>query len=144
MRLRKDKEKKVNLIIPYNPELKVIARKLRKNSTLSEVLLWQRINKKQILDFEFHRQVPIDQFIVDFYCHEASLVIEIDGDSHNDKYEADCERQHILESKGVNFLRFQDLDVKTRLNDVVQTIYNYLEKNSPFEGGCHDSDRGMY
>ena len=72
-----------NTIIPYNPKLKQFARDLRNNSTLSEVLLWRQI-KGQTLKYEFHRQVPIDEFIVDFYCHELKLAIEIDGDSHND------------------------------------------------------------
>ena len=69
-------------IIPYNPKLKPLARKLRKNSTLSEILLWKQIKGKK-LGCEFHRQVPINNYIVDFYCHELNLVIEIDGDSHN-------------------------------------------------------------
>lgn len=71
-----------NKIIYYNPKLKEFARKLRKSSTLSEVILWQRIKKKAIKGFEFHRQVPIDQYIVDFFCHELALVIEVDGKSH--------------------------------------------------------------
>lgn len=58
-----------NKIIPYNPKLKEYARYLRKNSTISEVLLWKKIKNKS-LGIEFHRQVPILEFIVDFYCHE--------------------------------------------------------------------------
>jgi len=60
-----------NKIIPYNPKLKELARELRKNSTLSEVLLWLKI-KAKVMGVEFHRQVPIGNFIVDFYCHELS------------------------------------------------------------------------
>jgi len=71
-----------NTIIPYRKELKSLARKLRKNSTLSEVLLWIEIKNKQLEGFQFHRQVPMLDYIVDFYCHELKLVIEIDGDSH--------------------------------------------------------------
>jgi very-short-patch-repair endonuclease len=66
-----------NKILFYNPDLKEAARKLRKNSTLSEILLWQKI-KGKALGYEFHRQVPINEFIVDFYCHELKLIIEID------------------------------------------------------------------
>ena len=72
-----------NKIIPYNPKLKELARELRKNSTLSEVLLWIKI-KGKAMGVEFHRQVPIDNFIVDFYCHELMLTIEIDGSSHDE------------------------------------------------------------
>jgi very-short-patch-repair endonuclease len=75
-----------NIIIPYNPNLKQFARHLRNNSTLSEILLWKQI-KNKAFGIEFHRQVPIDEFIVDFYCHELMLAIEIDGISHDFKYE---------------------------------------------------------
>jgi len=81
-----------NTIIPYNPKLKQFVRDLRNNSTLSEVLLWRQV-KGQALKYEFHRQVPIDEFIVDFYCHELMLAIEIDGNSHNDKFNYDMNRQ---------------------------------------------------
>ena len=85
-----------NKIIPYNPKLKVLARQLRKNSTLSEVLLWQRI-KQKAYGIQFHRQVPLLEYIVDFYCHELKLAIEIDGDSHNFKDDYDIKRQKELE-----------------------------------------------
>ena len=80
-----------NKIIPYNPRLKQFARKLRNKSTLSEVLLWKQI-KAKALGVEFHRQVPIDKYVVDFYSHELFLAIEIDGISH-DNPEKDNERQ---------------------------------------------------
>jgi len=73
---------KSNNIIPYNPKLKSLARKLRKNSTLAEILVWMNI-KGGVLGCEFHRQVPVDEFIVDFYCHELKLAIEIDGYTHD-------------------------------------------------------------
>jgi very-short-patch-repair endonuclease len=79
-----------NKIIPYNPKLKSLARQLRKNSTLAEVLLWQNIKTKSY-GYEFHRQVPIYEFIVDFYCHELHLAIEIDGNTHDYNYEKDLE-----------------------------------------------------
>ena len=70
-----------NKIIHYNPSLKEKARILRKNSTLSEIILWKKIKNKS-LGYEFHRQVPLDNFIVDFYCHGLNLAIEIDGNTH--------------------------------------------------------------
>ena len=103
-----------NKIIPCNPKLKEIARELRKNSTLSEVLLWLKI-KGKTMGVEFHRQVPIDNFIVDFYCHELMLAIEIDGSSHDEKQDYDQNRQIILENLGVKFIRFKDIDVKQSL-----------------------------
>ncbi|MFI8604804.1 endonuclease domain-containing protein [Cellulophaga baltica] len=90
--------KKRNYIISYNPKLKEYARQLRNNSTLAEVLLWQKI-KGKALGVEFHRQVPVSEFIVDFYCHEIQLAIEIDSSSHNTKYDNDYRRQNSLETK---------------------------------------------
>jgi very-short-patch-repair endonuclease len=108
-------------IIPYNPKLKEFARKLRKNSTLSEILLWKKI-KNKAFGVEFHRQVPLDQFIVDFYCHELKLAIEIDGSSHDQKFEYDRARENKLNSFGVKILRFNDLDVKKDMNSVLRAI----------------------
>ena len=96
-----------NKIIPYNPRLKAYARKLRKAGVLSEVILWKEIRRKSF-GFEFHRQVPIDEYIVDFYCHELMLVIEVDGSIHDLEAvkQNDIRRQNKLESLGVNFIRF--------------------------------------
>ncbi len=69
-------------IIPYNPRLKELARQLRNNSTKAEVFLWQKIKRKQYYGYDFHRQKPIDNFILDFFCHELMLGIEVDGYSH--------------------------------------------------------------
>jgi len=110
-----------NKIIPCNPKLKNLARKLRTNSTLSEVLLWQNIKGKSY-GYEFHRQVPINEFIVDFYCHELQLAIEIDGNTHDYNFEADENRQNRLESLGISFVRFCDYDVKRNINDVLRSL----------------------
>jgi very-short-patch-repair endonuclease len=121
-----------NKIIPYNPKLKEYARMLRKNSTLSEVLLWKNI-KNKALGVQFHRQVPMLEYIVDFYCHELMLAIEIDGDSHLYKYEYDVKRQGDLEQQGVVFLRFSDIDVKQNMFSVglslEQVVNEFLNKN---------------
>ena len=69
-------------IILYNQDLKKLAGQLRKNMTLSEVLLWNELKQKKMLGYDFDRQRPIDNFIVDFYCKELQLAIEIDGDTH--------------------------------------------------------------
>lgn len=95
-----------NKIIPYDPKLKELARQLRKNSTLSEILLWQKI-KNRTYGVQFHRQVPLLDYIVDFYCHELMLAIEVDGNSHDHKYEYDCKRQHRLEKEGVGFCDYR-------------------------------------
>lgn len=115
-----------NKIIPYNPLLKQLARKLRKESTLSEVLLWRQI-KNRSLGIEFHRQVPIDNYIVDFYCHELMLAIEIDGNSHIDEHK-DTKRQNKLEQLGVRFIRFTDRTVKQDMNNVILGIMGFVEQ----------------
>ena len=79
-------------IIPYNPKLKEFARKLRNDSTFSEILLWSYLKKKQMRGFDFDRQKPIDSYIVDFYSKDLMLAIEIDGESHYGNEKRDEER----------------------------------------------------
>ena len=116
-------------IIPYNPKLKERARYLRNNSTLSEVLLWKHLKGKQMHAYDFDRQKFIDNYIVDFFCNELMLSIEIDGGSHNYKIEEDEQRQKRLESLGVRFLRFPDLDVKRNIEGVLNTIEGWILEN---------------
>lgn len=116
-----------NKIIPYQQHLKEYARELRKNSTLSEVILWQNIKRKGY-EVQFHRQVPMLDYIVDFYCHELMLAIEIDGDSHLYKYEYDKHRQGKLEKQGVYFIRFSDIDIKQNLFSVLLTLESEIER----------------
>ena len=100
--------------------------------TLSEVLLWNELSGKKMHGFDFDRQRPIDNFIVDFYCKELNLAIEIDGDSHDYKYEEDVIRQKKMESLGVHFLRFLDMDVKKDMNNVLREIEHWvLEHQEP-------------
>lgn len=122
---------KPNKIIPYEPHLKLLARELRKNSTLSEVLLWNKI-KYKVFGVEFHRQVPLRRYIVDFYCHELMLAIEIDGSSHIGKEVDDIIRQKELETDGVRFLRFDDLEVKKDMNSILRKIEVWIAENKDF------------
>lgn len=112
-----------NRIIPYNPHLKILARELRKNPTKSELILWQAIRRK-VLGVEFHRQVPIDQFIVDFYCHELFLAIEVDGLYHEapDQKAYDRVRQERLEDLGVRLVRFSANDVENNGSSVISKL----------------------
>ena len=127
---------KINLtpmttIIPYNPILKERARQLRQNMTPGEVKLWQHLKGKQIYGYDFDRQRPIDQFIVDFYCKKLMLAIEIDGSSHDSQeaQQRDQERQARLESLGVRFLRFREEEVCREIEGVSRVIEEWL--NSP-------------
>lgn len=107
--------------IPYNPKLKEFARYLRKNGTLAEILLWNKI-KGEALGVAFKRQVPIDEYIVDFFCHELMLIIEVDGYSHDFKYEYDQQRQNKLEDLGLNIIRFGDQQVKKDMFNVLRDL----------------------
>lgn len=118
-----------NVIIPYNPKLKLLARQLRKQGIVSEILLWKRI-KGCAMGVEFHRQVPMLEYIVDFYCHELMLAIEIDGLTH-DFDEAgihDAARQQAIESYGVSFLRFTDKSIKQDMQGVLRAIEAKVEE----------------
>ncbi len=120
--------------VHYNPGLKLKARALRKRSTLAEVLLWNELKRKQMRGYDFHRQQPIDNFIVDFFCPSLMLAIEVDGTSHMFRVERDATRQELLEELGVRFLRFDDLDVKFRMDEVLRSIELWIleeEKSVP-------------
>lgn len=119
-------------IIPYNPKLKALSRKLRSNSTLAEVLLWNQLKNRQVHNYRFLRQRPIDDFIVDFFCHELMLAIEIDGQTHDHKIAEDAVRQRRLESLGITVLRFLDIDVKRNLAGVMTSIDTWMGKSEQF------------
>jgi very-short-patch-repair endonuclease len=115
--------------LPYNPRLRQLARELRNNSTLSEILLWQQLKSGQRKGYDFHRQKPIDEYIVDFYSSDLMLAVEIDGDSHRLKGEEDEKRQFRLVALGVHFLRFDDRLVRADMDAVVRAIDAWIEAN---------------
>ena len=96
--------------------------------TLSEVLLWNELKQKKMLGYDFDRQSPIDNYIVDFFCKELSLAIEIDGDTHIYRYDYDDERQEALEKLGVHFLRFDDIEVKQDMFNVLRVIEDWIRR----------------
>ncbi len=108
------------------------AKELRKNMTLGEITLWREIKGKK-LGFRFSRQIPIDRYIVDFYCKDLKLAIEVDGSIHFEEgqQEKDKIRQDRLESLGVHVIRFSDLDVKNNLGWVLNEIKNKIEQIKP-------------
>lgn len=113
---------------PFDPKLRALARELRKNGTLGEVLLWKAVKGKS-LGVEFHRQAPIGSYIVDFFCHEKMLALQVDGLSHrtDDAAARDIQRQRDLERMGVRFLRFSERDVRQNTADCVRAIREWLE-----------------
>ena len=118
--------------LKYNKKLNVLARNLRNDSTLAEVLLWNQLKQRQMSGYRFLRQRPIGNYIVDFFCHKLKLVIEIDGESHTEKKETDKIRQNYLEKIGLTVLRFGDYAVKTQMVGVLNKIYNWIsDKENP-------------
>ena len=113
--------------IPYNKNLKEYSRKLRNNSTLSEVLLWNHLKAGKMKGYTFNRQKPLLNYIVDFYCKKINLVIEIDGNSHNNRHKEDLIRQKELEQYNLHFLRFDDLEVKKNIDNVLRSIENWID-----------------
>jgi len=116
-------------IIPYKPHLRELARKLRNESTLTEIMLWYELKGRKLRGYDFDRQKPIDDYIVDFYCKDLQLVIEIDGESHIGEEEYDKARQLRLESLGVRFLRFDSMDVRYNLDKVIKEIEKWFDGN---------------
>ena len=109
----------------YNKKLKPISRALRKNMTDAEILLWSRIKGKQIKETQFYRQKPIGNYIADFYCSKAKLIIEVDGSQHYEEkgIKKDEIRDKYFKSLGLKVLRFTNLDVLKNINGVLERIY---------------------
>lgn len=118
---------------PYNKNLKQPSRDLRNNMTDAEKRLWSKLRAKQILGLQFYRQKPLLNFIVDFYCPAANVVIECDGGQHftDEGLEADRVRDETLAQLGLKVLRFDNGQVMREIDAVVEKIYLYCLKESP-------------
>lgn len=114
---------------PYNKNLKQPSRDLRSSMTDAEQWLWQRLCRKQILGLQFYRQKPILNFIVDFYCPAANLVIECDGGQHytEEGLDADQNRDKALSELELMVLRFSNSQILTETDAVVEQIYCVAE-----------------
>jgi very-short-patch-repair endonuclease len=120
-------------MLPYNPNLKPPARRLRKEMTDAEQFLWFRLRRKQILGVPFYRQKPLGNFVVDFYAPKAKLVVEVDGSQHADVDHAtrDAERDEYLMAQGLRVLRFSNVQVIREIEAVTEAIYRTVEQNPP-------------
>ena len=118
---------------PYNKNLKQLSRDLRNNMTDAEKRLWSKLRAKQILGLQFYRQKPLLNFIVDFYCPAANLVIECDGGQHftDEGLEADRVRDEILVELGLVVLRFSNRQVLTEIDDVIELIFQTAQSRIP-------------
>ena len=108
--------------LPYNPELRDRAKELRKAGNLCEVLLWQQVHKKKFKQYDFDRQKIIGNYIVDFYCGNCDVVIEIDGKSHDEKFEYDQQRDEFLEGLGLTVIHVLAKDILNHLADVMRML----------------------
>ena len=103
-------------------ELHERARELRRNMTPAERILWEKLRHNRLNGLQFRRQQIIDGFIVDFYCHSKALVVEVDGDIHDEQKAYDSERDNSLIARGFGVLRFTNEEVKDDLATVLQKI----------------------
>lgn len=110
-------------------ENKELRKELRINQPKAEKLLWYRLKAKKFLNTKFRRQHGIGPFIVDFYCAELKLAIEIDGDSHftDEAVEKDKSRTAYLEKEGIEILRFTNTDVYKNIDMVLEELKLYME-----------------
>jgi len=125
--------------LPYDKSLVERARELRNNATPAEKLFWHYLKEMEFFqEFTFNRQKPIGHYIVDFYCHQLRLVIEIDGDTHYEeeakKY--DRNRTAYLESHNLEVIRFTNPDVIKNIDGVMIVLINLLQKKKE-ETGNH-------
>jgi very-short-patch-repair endonuclease len=119
-------------------------RLLRKNMSKAEVIMWSRLKQKQILGYKFRRQYSAGSYVIDFFCPELKLVIEIDGTIHfkgRAEY-YDRNRQESIEQLGIGFLRFSNMEVYKNLDGVLEVIVNTVRairkpslKSPPYQGG---------
>ena len=112
------KEKKHRI----NPLTRIHARELRHGQTPIEERLWRELRSRQLVGMKFRRQHPIGSFIVDFYCADKRLVVEIDGDSHADQIAYDKRRTKWLEDQGYRVIRFTNREVLNQLSAVLEKI----------------------
>ncbi len=115
-------------MISYNKSLKQFSRILRKNMTEAEKLIWSRGRGKKLKGLQFYRQKIIGNYIVDFYCPESKMVIEVDGGQHysSEGKNKDHVRDEYMNKLGINVLRFSDRDVLIRIDDVLEEIWSAL------------------
>lgn len=108
--------------------LKSRRRELRKNMPLPEIILWSRLKGRGLNGYKFRRQYSVGRYIMDFYCPELKLAVEIDGDTHfsDGREEKDRARERLIESYGITFLRFTNIEVNENIEGVLGKIAERL------------------
>ena len=111
-------------MLPYDRRLRERSQKLRKSMTAAETFLWSKIRMKQVKSRWFYRQKPIGEYIVDFYCPGAKLVVEVDGGQHfsSEAAEYDKARSEYMAGLGLRVIRFTNTEVLTNIEGVIEVI----------------------
>jgi very-short-patch-repair endonuclease len=107
------------------------AKQLRRRMTPEEKIIWQHLRAKRLGGFRFRRQQIIGRYVVDFYCHAAGLVVELDGAAHAYQVEQDRERDAFLSGRGLRVLRFKNEQVREDLPRVLAQIADACESRIP-------------
>jgi very-short-patch-repair endonuclease len=137
-------------MLKYNPHLTQIARQLRRDQTPTEALLWQRLRNRKCAGLKFKRQYRIGRFVVDFYCRELRLVVELEGGIHDwsEQQVYDGLRFEELRARGLRILRIRNEEVLNDVQDVLRRIQALTLNPSPESGeGCPDdvgTGRGLH
>jgi len=112
-------------LLKHTPQALAKAKQLRQQQTQAEQLLWSKLRHRQLAGLKFRRQVPIGSYIVDFYCHERCLVVELDGNQHLEQVEYDAIRTQFLQAQGLIVLRFWNNDILANIAGVLQRVGDY-------------------
>ena len=138
---RGDEKQNINnlqLMVYYgNRELIKRARVLRSNMTRAEIILWSRLRSKKIDGYKFRRQQPIFDYVIDFYCHELKLIIEVDGEIHSltEKTDSDIKRDKILKINGYHLIRLSNFEIETNIDATIRKIRTFIKSDlSPSQG----------
>lgn len=129
-------------ILTHSAHKVSFAKALRRNMTKQEKILWEALRRHNLNGVKFKRQVPIGNFVVDFYCHKYRLIIEIDGGIHNDQKEYDVFRQELLELKYYTLLRFANDEIDHHLSEVLKTIAQTISPSPQTEDHVRNNRSG--
>ncbi len=113
---------------PLREQLLEAARNMRHEPTPAEKALWDRLRDRQISGCKFRRQQTIERFVVDFYCAERKLIIEVDGSIHQTQREQDVERQVYLETLGLRVIRFTNDEILNHIDGVIERLSRVIEE----------------
>jgi len=129
------RNKQIYSALPYNQDLKEKAKELRKAGNLCEVLIWRQFQKRKFKGYDFDRQKIIGNYIVDFFCLDCFVVIEIDGSSHDNKADYDKERDKYLKGLGLTVIHILAYDVLNRMDEVMLMLINHPALRAPLRRG---------